>query len=99
MTSEVYDPSHRDMGDRALPGFYEVITTQINVTLHPKTGVGKWVGIVRDPMTQVELGRFHGVLAGTATSAADALEGARRTLAAMYYLAGGDAASRQPVEP
>lgn len=42
-----------------LPGFYPVLTWQMNATITQKTGMGKFVSIIREPLDQVEVYRYH----------------------------------------
>lgn len=41
--------------DLPLPGFYPIITMQLNATVHAKTGLAKWVLCLREPTSQVEI--------------------------------------------
>jgi len=97
--SDVYGKDQPRMpGDVPLPGFYEVITVQCNVTLSPQSGRVKWVGIVRDPMTQVELERFHGAYTDATSGYLGALKGITNTMAAAWYCGGYDFTSRASEE-
>jgi hypothetical protein len=53
-------PSSRPIADVPLPGHYDVLSVQINVTMYPRSGRCKYVVTLRDPapMRQVELSRF-----------------------------------------
>lgn len=42
-----------------LPGFYPMLTCQVNLTLHQQQKTGKFVVVVREPMDQVEIYRTH----------------------------------------
>jgi len=46
-------------GQMALPGHFDVLTMQVNVTLHPRSHLVKAVLIIRDPSDQIELYRTH----------------------------------------
>lgn len=56
------DPSPRVIPDIPLPGHYQVLTAQMNLTLYPPSGVCKWVITTRDPSPgrQLELTRTVG---------------------------------------
>lgn len=58
-----HQSSSRAIPDVPLPGMYECLTAQLNVTLHPQMGTAKWILALRDPSPnrQVELSREGGV--------------------------------------
>jgi hypothetical protein len=83
----------------ALPGQYDVLTMQVNVTLHPRSTLVKAVLIIRDPSDQIELYRTH-MDPTPASIGLGATEGAfRASLAYMRYLAGWIAADVLPEAP
>lgn len=43
--------------DIPLPGSYEVLTLQINATLYPRSRESKFVAVLRDPVSQIEVQR------------------------------------------
>lgn len=45
--------------DLPLPGFYPVLTWQLNATITQSSGMGKFVSIVREPVDQREIYRTH----------------------------------------
>jgi len=78
-------------GDLPLPGMYECITMQCNVTLYRAGGTLRSVTIVRDPNAQTEIERK--VIAATAFGADSTrllTAQLRDALATMAYLMFGD---------
>lgn len=55
-------PSRRLIEDVPLPGHYECITAQLNLTLQVRSGLAKWIVATRDPSPgrQIELSRQGG---------------------------------------
>lgn len=50
-------PPRGALVDIPLPGSFDVLTVQINVTVYPKAQTGKYVAVLRDPVAQIEIER------------------------------------------
>lgn len=56
----MHTDSHRKVHEPRLPlaGMTDVLTYQLNVTLHPRKDSVKWVATLRDPMDGTEYARW-----------------------------------------
>jgi hypothetical protein len=44
-------------GQLLLPGHYDCLTWQLNVTVYPRTKALRWVSVIREPKAGVEIAR------------------------------------------
>lgn len=83
-----------------LPGMYPVLTAQINITCHPKTGLSKWVCILREPMDQLEIVRVHQDLDDWHATRSGLVRHLADLIASLEYLSGfgpGLSSSQNPM--
>lgn len=51
-------PNHPVTQDIPLPGHYQCLTLQTNLTIYPPTAMARFVTVVREPNDQIEIVRF-----------------------------------------
>lgn len=74
--------------DIPLPGSFEVLTLQLNATLYPRSRDLKFVAVLRDPISQLEIGR-NGLEQGPISMALPVwTESVERTMRQMLYMGG-----------
>lgn len=71
-----------------LPGFYPVLTWQLNATVHQATGLAKFVSILREPSDHVEIFRSFGELEPWAVQRPVILDGCMTMLSDINMLLG-----------